>query len=221
MFEKFERIAVAEFDLRAAGPVIVSSGKNNELDPRLPDITFLSGSDGKGKAFVIPGSTIKGIIRGFVYNEYKHGRTAVDEEELFGRAIGTAQKSKISFHDAYADMDTVISNIRHSTALDPILQSAKGGSLNNVQVVESGAFRAGFKIVNYSDDELEIIIRALKAVNDGILRFGGRTSRGYGVMRVENFSMKIYNGFDENLDRKIEKEYPDIYEYLQEVGRNV
>ena len=221
MFEKFEKTAVVEFDLCAAGPVVISSGKNNELDPRLPDMSFLSGNDGNTTAFVIPGSTIKGVIRGFVYNEAKLKRTAVNEETLFGRAMGEARKSKISFHDAYADMSTTVSNIRHSTALDPILQSAKRGSLNNVQVVEKGTFKAGFKLINYSHDELEIIMRALSAVNDGRLRFGGRTSRGYGMMRVENFHMTIYNGFDENLNRKIEKEYSGLDEYIQEVYGNV
>lgn len=201
MFEKIERTAVAEFDLCAEGPVLVSSGYNSELDPRLPDNTFLTGRDGKEITFVIPGSTIKGVIRNYVYKQIKNG-AAVDEEELFGRIKGKAQKSKISFHDAYADMTTVVSRIRYSTAIDPILQSAMRGTLNNMQVVEKGVFKAGFKLVNYTNEELDIVIRALEAVNTKMIRFGGKTSRGFGVMKIENFKMETDEGFNEQLERK-------------------
>lgn len=213
MFESIKATAVAEFDLCAAGPVLVSSGKNNELDPCLPDRVFLSGSNGTENAFVIPGSSIKGVIRGFVYDAIKYGKDIkIDEEILFGTQRNGARKSKIAFHDAYADMSTVVSNIRHSTAIDPILQNAKEGSLNNMQTVEKGVFKAGFIIKNYTDDEISIIINALKAVNKGILRFGGKTGRGFGMMRVENFNMETYKGFDENLDRMSDNKYSSLDE---------
>ena len=66
MFEKIECTAYAEFDLCADGPVLISSGKSNKTNPTLPDNTFMTGFCGaehKDEMYVIPGSTIKGVIR--------------------------------------------------------------------------------------------------------------------------------------------------------------
>lgn len=197
MFSKIERKATAEFDLCAAGPVLVSSGTNNERDPRLPDSVFLTGHDGSEVAYVIPGSSIKGAIRHYVHDSVKNGYVNVDEEELFGRVIGKSQKSKASFHDAYADMPTVETNIIFSNCLDPILQ--KSDNLNNVLAVEKGVFKAGFSIVNYKKDELLAVLYALQAINEGALHIGGRTSRGFGVMRIENLDLTLTNGYDSEL----------------------
>lgn len=192
--------AVAEFKLYADGPVLISSGKSCKTDPTLPDSVFLTGAtEDEQNVFVIPGSSMKGVIRTYVEDYFKTDKV----EELFGRVRGAALRSKVSFHDAYADMSTVISSIRNSTALNKVAQSASYGSLNNMQVVEKGEFNAGFKIVNYEENELEMIIKALMAVDDGELFFGGKTSRGFGRMKIKEFKIRINNGFDENLMPKI------------------
>ena len=214
MFKNNSKKAIAEFDLCAAGPVIVGSGTSNERDPRKPDNTFLTGHNGIETAYVIPGSSIKGVIRHYVHERINNKD---QEDKLFGKVRGGAWKSKIAFHDAYADMSTIVTSIRYSTAIDPVLQKAKGGSLNNIQTVEKGSFKSGFKLVNYSDKELLLIIEALGAINEGRLRIGGRTSRGYGVMRVENFKMTVTDGYDQNLEPKNPKTYSSINEYLGEV----
>ena len=82
MFTRIDRKAIAEFDLCAVGPVIVGSGRSNELDPTLPDMTFLSGNNGEEETFVIPGSTIKGVIRHYIGKKINDSDA---EEFLFGK----------------------------------------------------------------------------------------------------------------------------------------
>lgn len=215
MFEKYDNAAYAEFDLCAAGPVLVGSGQHNEIDVRLPDDTFLSGSDGEKTAFIIPGSTIKGLIRNYIWKAKELSVSA--ENDLFGTVIKKAHKSRISFYDAYADMDTVVSTIRYQTAINPILQNAKTGSLRNMQVVEKGVFNAGFRIINFNKQELSSISKALDAINKGTVRIGGKTSRGFGRMTINNFRMRIVQGFDDNLEPIVIKKYNSLDEYIGEM----
>lgn len=83
MFTRIDRKAIAEFDLCAVGPVIVGSGRSNELDPTLPDTTFLSGNNGEEETFVIPGSTIKGVIRHYIGKKINDS----DAEEFLFRKV--------------------------------------------------------------------------------------------------------------------------------------
>lgn len=229
MFKEIKKTAIAEFDLCAMGPILVGSGTDNECDPRLPDNTFLMGSNGEEMTFVIPGSTIKGVIRNCVYDQVDNGTLDVNIAKLFGNVkqkekfaadkyeTESTQKSKVSFYDAYADMKTVVSDVRYSTAIYPVLQTAKEKTLNNMLVVEKGIFKASFKLINYTDDEMRAIITALRKVNEGVVRFGGKTSRGFGQMKIDNFKMTVRNGFDEMLNPIIEKEYSDFEKCAEEV----
>ena len=213
MFEKAISAALAEFDLCADGPVIVSSGKNNELDPRQADAVFMSGSNGSETAFVIPGSALKGVVRSYT----EEGCSKEFADNLFGCAEGEKRKGKIAFSDAYADMDTVKTGKIFSTAIHPILQSAKNGSLNNVQAVLDGIFKARFKITNYTDDEVRAVLKALDAVNRGEVRIGGRTSRGFGKMRIDRFKMTLYGGYNDKLERQVIKTYDSFEDCVLEV----
>lgn len=201
MFLKLKKEAVAYFDLCAAGPVIISGKNNNKTDFNLPDISFLNAIDENGKTiYVVPGSTIKGVIRHYIENKY-----IKDESELFGKVKNGAHKSRVSFFDAYAVMDTIETRIRYSTAINNVAQSAQNGTLNNIQTIERGTFKAGFKIVNFSCFELEKILESLLAINDREVFFGGRTSRGYGRMQVKNFSITVNEGYNSDFVADVKK----------------
>lgn len=211
MFEKLECTACAEFDLIADGPVLVSASGSNKTDPTRPDNTFLTGLTGHTHdkyAYVIPGSTIKGVIRHHMYDMMN------DDEinTMFGK-IGYNngnQKGKIKFNDAYACMDTIHTAIRHNTAIDPCEQSAKPHSLRNMEVVEKGIFKASFNFKNYSSREMEKLILTLYDINTGEVRFGGQVSRGFGKMNVKNFYMKTNDGYDRELKPKNEMVFSSL-----------
>ena len=193
MFEIFKNEAIAEFDLVADGPLLISSGIKNNIDPTLPNTTFLSGYIKNGeRTFVIPGSTIKGIIR----HHASESMNYLEENELFGSL--KPQKGKISFFDAYADSKTVRTTIRYNTAINKVSQSAKTTTLNDMQIVEKGIFKAGFKIINFKPLELSMILHTLCDINLSMVRFGGRRSRGFGQLKVENFKIVLKNGYGQD-----------------------
>ena len=90
--------------------------------------------------------------------------------------------------------------------------------MRNIQAVEKGAFKAGFSIVNPTDKELNNIADALKAVQQGIIRFGGSTRRGFGLMNIGNFKLTITKGFDDELNAIAEKQYNSFDEFYKGVS---
>lgn len=218
MFETLNSTVIAEFTLSAAGPVLVGSKGSNELDPTLPDAAFLTGSDGEQKAFVIPGSTIKGVIR----SRYCDISGKDSTEEIFGCINGqNTHRSKLYFHDAYADMKTVKCGIRYSTAIQSINQNAKKNSLNNMQAVEKGDFDAGFKAINCADKEIYTLLQILDEVNFGLVKFGGRKSRGFGTMKISSFTLRENSGFDESFNAKEEIVYHSLEDALKAYSERV
>lgn len=216
MFEKLTSFANAEFELCAAGPVLVSSGKSTKTDPTVPDTTFMTGYIGKdhsNECYVIPGSSVKGVLRHHIQDYYI---TDDKEAELFfGKINGGAQKSKIKFNDAYAIPETVSISVRNSTKINPYSQKPVSGSLNNMETVDKGIFKAGFQIKNFTPKEMEVLLISLLDINEGTVRFGGKVSRGFGMMKVGSFSMNVNNGYDAALQPKEPKSFADIESALK------
>lgn len=198
MFAEYRRIAVSSFNLVVDGPVLIQSGNSNKIDPTLPDASFVRGLY-KGKmTLVIPGSTIKGVIRSRV-----HDIDSSIVDGLFGKVGNEPQKSKIGFHDAYAIPESVVTNIRYNTKIDNKSHSAERGSLRTLEVAERGVFNAGFRLINYEEAELHLILKALSDINTGLVRFGGGKSRGFGMMKLDNFQIDVSEGFDKDFQEKI------------------
>lgn len=205
MFAKYGNIAIASFNLVVDGPVLVQSGKSNKIDPTLPDSSFVRGIYEGKMTLVIPGSTIKGVIRSRV-----HDINSSIVDGLFGKAGDKPQKGKVGFHDAYAIPESVVTNIRYNTKIDNKFQSAATGTLRTLEVAEQGVFDAGFRLINYEEAELKLILKALSDVDTGLVRFGGGKSRGFGMMKVKNFHINISEGFDKNLRVKNEKSFSTL-----------
>lgn len=216
MFEKLTCTAAVEFELCAAGPVLVSSGRSHKTDPTLPDTTFMTGYIGRNhseECYVIPGSSIKGVIRHHIQDNYIINDEAA--EKLFGKIKGGAQKSKIKFYDAFAVPNTVTTAVRNSTKIDPNSQSPVRGSLNNMEVVERGTFKAGFQIRNFTYKEIESLLKTLLDIDSGAVRFGGKVSRGFGQMKIGSFSMTANRGYDTELKPVDKVSFSDIEEALK------
>ena len=181
--------------LSAAGPVLVSSGSDNQVHPEMADHIFLMGkSDGKD-TYVIPGSSLKGVIRHYLCRQPDYSDGMI--EELFGKIGGETKKSKIAFSDLYADMNTVQTEIRNSTALGGVSQSAKNGTLNNMQPVTRGNFCGNIRSLKaLNAQELCMILDAIQAIDCFTICIGGKISRGFGRMHVSSFSMTLSDGYD-------------------------
>ena len=191
------------FKLCPAGPMLISSGSRNKLHPELPDNTFLMSWDGTQDSYVIPGSSLKGVLRHYLYQS---GCNPLEVDTLFGTAGNqNSKKSRISVSDAYADMKTIETALRHTTALGSVSQSAKGGSLNSMQAVIAGSFSGNIRLSNVNKEEIRLILLALLAVESGEICIGGKISRGFGRVHISDFCMTVSEGYDENSLRPIVK----------------
>lgn len=208
-FEKIICEAYGSFTISADGPMIIRSTVNTKLTPENADAIFIeSAVDEKNNAYLIPGSSIKGVVRHYLTNSYNDDVI----ENLFGKVKNGALKSKISFSDAFADMSTIKTSMRYQTKIDAISQGASKGSLNSILAVTQGDFKCDYRIRNFSVDELELFIKAIKAFDSGEICIGGRISRGYGMVRIKDFNIVISNGYNDNLEPKIILEAKNISE---------
>lgn len=223
-FSKITCEAYGSFTLSAAGPIIIRSTDETKLTPETADAIFLRSGTGDGKeAFVIPGSSIKGVVRHYL-------ETAPDLPkllrvpnmnafwtEMFGSVKNPIYRSKISFSDAFADMDTVETSMRYQTRIDAIAQGAAGGSLNSIQAVTKGDFRCSFRIRNLNANELAVFAKAMAAFDSGELCIGGRVSRGYGMVRIKDFDMVLTDGYDADLKPRILRKCTSLEDFLTEL----
>lgn len=211
-FKKIVCEAYGSFTISADGPMIISSTVKTKLTPENADTIFIeSAVDKNNNAFIIPGSSIKGVIRHYIETtSYFRKMLNCNSKEEFSKKIngffgGTdpAEKSKICFFDAYADMSTIKTSLRTQTKIDAISQEASRGSLNSILAVTQGDFKCDYSIKNFSAKELELFINAIKAMDSGEICIGGRVSRGYGMVHINDFRIVISKGFDENLQPEI------------------
>lgn len=217
VFKTLKKEVICQFDLSANSPLIISDNTISKINVVSADTTFLKGKDKNNQdTYVIPGSSIKGVFRHYFYDYVKDDSIT---DELFGNILkDNTNRGKIKFNDAYADMSTIKTTIRYNTAINKISQSAQSGTLNSVETVIKGDFKSGFKIINFTNYELEMILKAMLSINDGEVSFGGRTSRGFGRMLVKNFKLVINNGYNEDFipDLKEFNSIENVLEYLYE-----
>lgn len=204
-FKKICNEAVCSFTITANGPLMIADGSSNRTDPSKPDTCFLTGAVNGDRVYVIPGSSIKGVVRGYV--EDMLGKK--NAEMLFG-SVKPAIKSKVAFYDAFADMSTVKTDIRYNTAISAIGQNAVNGSLNSVEALIKGSFPAKLTVKNAEEKELLYILKALRALDTGELCIGGRKSRGYGLVNINDFNLRLFGGYDNALNPVVFAEFDEV-----------
>ena len=154
------------FDIVLVSPLSLSSGLSENTDS---DVLL----DSRGKPY-IPATSIAGVLA---------SRLSIDaKERLYGISPkGDNEKSNVIFYDAeYIGECEPIISIRDSVALE--------GAKFDFETVEPGVrFKAYMELDDIVTAEDEELIKAqLAALDSGILRFGHKTSRGYGQVRLEN-----------------------------------
>ena len=198
------------FTISADGPLLIQSGASSKTDPALPDALFLTGKDGDTEAYVIPGSSLKGVIRHYLEDNHILDEDAA--KSLFGCHTGVSLRGRLSLSDAYADMSTVHIVHRTNTAIGAVSQSAAHGSLNNTDTLDQGKFRCSFRIFNPSGNDVCSLLNALDAMNRHILFIGGRTSKGYGRISIQDFQMQVVDGYTPAFQPNITAVYSDLAE---------
>ncbi|WP_157729403.1 RAMP superfamily CRISPR-associated protein [Tumebacillus algifaecis] len=213
MFKELRNEAVFQFHLRTDSPFVVKSGSEDLLDPTLPDSQILR-SYRKGKLeAVIPGSSLKGVFRSRAEQLLKtmghHGidtfrriRKEKDDvikdiyekksdpvQQLFG---STAIKSRILFQDAFPLEGTeVVTGLRHGVGIHRVTGGAADRVKFDTEIVESGVFQAEIRLTNYELWQLALVAWLLQDLDEGFIKIGSMTTRGFGRFLVENLQLKV------------------------------
>lgn len=176
-----------KIEMQLASPLSIGSGRNESTDH---DII----RNKSGKPY-IPASSIAGVFR-----------HALDGDiELQNRIFGTISdnasvSSKIIFYDGNLVSECAESN-RDSVKLNK--KVGVDGAKFDMETVETGAV---FSTIIEITDEVEtidsVIEKMFSKLKAGIMRFGTKTSRGYGIVRISSLKKCVFESsqIDEWLD---------------------
>lgn len=218
MFEKLEKRLILTGTIEAVTPLHIGSGKP-QVEIGEVDMPVLT--DPNGQPY-IPGSSLKGRVRAEaeriarekgievcsppdVKNMCGSLKSNVDDFciccKIFGTAGNISVASKVKFRDAYPTerLETLLE--RTGIAIDREKGTVSRGALYTIQAAPAGT-KFAFEVVaeNLADDELRLLLAALKSVEDSAL--GGSSTRGFGkvkfnIEKVVERSAKYYLGEEE------------------------
>lgn len=209
MFEKLEKRLIFNGTLEAVTPLHIGSGKP-EVEIGGVEMPVLT--DQKEQPY-IPGSSLKGRVRAEaeriarkegmnvckppeVRNMCGSIKSKVDDFCICCKIFGTAGErggisvaSKVRFRDMFPLEKVEVLLERTSTAIDREKGSVSKKALYTIQAVPAGTkFNLEIVAENLADDELKLLLAALKSVEDSAL--GGSSTRGFGKVRFNIESVK-------------------------------
>ena len=153
-------------------PLAIGSGNNDRTDKDL-----LKGADGVP---YIPATSIAGVIR-------------EQAEKALKNALGDLEKeSKIIFYDGViteSSRQTWHISIRDSVRLDDYKTAVKGAKFD-MEILEPGVcfetlFEQEMENNETENNEKDYLTEIAEIFRSGQIRFGGKTTRGYGDIEVE------------------------------------
>jgi len=211
-FESLHQIISLDVTYITNGYLSVHTGYG---DGYYDDLVIREGDGGKP---IIPGSTIKGVVRSLVESilatispnnicvpetcgpvppvrkgACKNPTSSCDACQLFGH---TKQRSRVTFHDAKLEGDPLCTLERHHVAIDRTYGTAaqtsgKGGALATMEAVPGNALQFNGKItfINPKEWMVGAVIETLPLIHYAGL--GARKSRGYGDLLVQSVDLKF------------------------------
>ena len=134
--------------------------------------------DREGKVY-IPGTSLAGVSRHFLET------IGENTDDIFGKMDNDADyESKIKFFDAFA-MGEVSTSVRDSVRLVDKISLAE--SKFDYEVAEAGAeFTFKIEYDAEKNEEVKICSRILNGFRNGDIRIGSKTTRGFGVVNIQN-----------------------------------
>jgi CRISPR/Cas system CSM-associated protein Csm3 (group 7 of RAMP superfamily) len=169
-------------------PLSIGSGNSKNTDN---DVIY----DSRGVPY-IPATSIAGIMKNCLTND-------AHKEKIFGcnKNNDSISSSPIKIYDAVQTKESSVS-IRNCVKLTK--KVAEKGLKFDFEAVETGAEFTGYvelekKSCVYEED----IIKIFSLINDGLLRFGSKSTRGYGKMRLKSIKRMFFDfsdGYDKWLD---------------------
>jgi len=203
VFEKLDRRYIFEGYIEAVTPLHIGSGRPEiEREERGIDLPVIRNVDGTP---YIPGSSIKGKVRAEaeriarsmgeevcnppdVKNMCGSLKDSEDKLCVVCKIFGTAgekisRASKVKFRDALPLKPVRAEEVRTGIALDRETGTVYRGALYTMEAVPAGTrFRLEMVADNLTEDELRLLMAALRSVEDTAL--GGQSTRGLGKVRI-------------------------------------
>ena len=153
--------------LKTCTPFMIGSGEDESSDSDI-----LRDRDRK---VYIPGTSLAGISRHFLESIGKN------TDQIFGNMNS---ESRIKFFDAFAEGD-VSTSVRDSVRL--VDRISLDGSKFDYEIAEAGAeFTFKMELDAKDSDEFEICKTIIKGFKNGDIRIGGKTTRGFGVVDMQD-----------------------------------
>lgn len=168
---------------RLRSPLSLGSGLNDNTDS---DVLL----DSRKRPF-IPATSIAGVIRHSIADKGTADR-------LFGSIEGEGAVTRVITYDAVCGERFTVT-ARDSVRLRDKVAEDTGKF--DFEAVETGAEFVGYiEITDNADNADEIIRGALGKINAGALRFGHKTTRGYGAVEIAECLRLAFTDVDKWLD---------------------
>jgi len=185
--------------LELMSPLMIGSGESINSDKDL-----VRNHDG---IVFIPGTSIAGVIRSYLENNYANNLKLISY--LFGGSEKDAKQSLFSFYDAIPVNKPEIV-IRNGVALNYKTRTAKDKRKYDYELVERGCcfdFRLKLEIRKYQLEKMkefiadnrsvhnitayieDVIYQLVKNINKQNIRFGGKTKRGFGSVKLNDIKL--------------------------------
>lgn len=207
-------------ELSPRGPLLIKYG-GISANPALPDMQFVrTYRAGVGETLYIPGSSLKGVVRGFVekalrtLNDGSSWRWACptfpDEPQSCARRLGDESNSatvykrscgacRIFGHThlkgraSFTDLfpdGEVKTEIRYGVAISRLTHAVAHGPFE-MEVAVAGTFKGHLVLENYEIWQLGLLASALEAMNQGLVKVGFGKNRGFGEVEVKVKEVRV------------------------------
>lgn len=202
------------------GSLLIKAG-GYSANPSLPDMQFVRTQQaGNGETVYIPGSSLKGVVRGFVekvlrtlddHNSWRWAcPTFSDESQSCARQLEKTEKSTAVYQRscgacrlfghtrlrgrvAFSDLlptSAITTETRYGVAISRLSHAVAQGPFE-MEVVVSGTFKGQLVLENYELWQVGVLATALEAMNQGLLKVGFGKNRGFGQVQVAVQEAKV------------------------------
>lgn len=226
-FKNIFGIARIDFDVEAKSPILIKGAEDELSEKNFAKFSRIKKANGE-IACIIPGSSMKGFIRGTL-ERLEPALSTVKEiaNERFGYIRGSNKNKRENngscvFFDDFEAIDPDF-GIRPMISIDPETMSVKGGAMLTLEsIVEGTIFKGGMTIRNWDFKIFGYIKMVMDLANASLVSIGSNKSRGFGQIEFKNprISLNIIGTsnsnpikFDQNNNKiTIEKKTIDLPE---------
>jgi CRISPR/Cas system CSM-associated protein Csm3 (group 7 of RAMP superfamily) len=194
-FKKLFGFARIDFDLEAKSPILIKGAEDELSEKNLARFIRLKKASGE-IACIIPGSTIKGFIRGTL----ERLKTAVPDieniaKERFGyvneRNLQRKNNASTIFFDDFEAIDPEF-DLRPMIKIDPATMSVERGAMLTLECIREGTiFKGGMTIRNWDLDIFGYLKTVIDLANNQLVSIGSNKSRGFGHIEFKNPSITL------------------------------